>query len=297
MLKIKKCFVLMILGFLVPSGPLWAQSQIPTPQITDTFENLLTDAWFSEAGTFPMNTTVCIQGECTAGGLKRHQIVLTFDDGPAENTRRILQVLETYRVRATFFVHVGARRLTPTQRILLDEIHHSGHKIANHGSSHEPLNGSTSSETVTSMLMDTHNAIAEYYQPGDIPVYRNPGGYWSGGRARLLNEHNTLRTYVGPIFWNVGGDMVEQNGQTIDAADWRCRQRRLTPSHCATGYFNAVMNNFNSGRGSLILMHDIHPITVDMLPLFFDKLMDTGLRWEFLFVQDIPAVREMITEI
>lgn len=261
-------------------------------------DGFLTDAWFSPSSSFPMSTQVCdSRGECTPGGLKRNQIVLTFDDGPNANTLKIVDILNSYRIRATFFVHVGQSRISNTQRSILDAVARSGHKIANHGRTHSPLNGSTSGSNVVSLLMDTHDAIERYFENGDIAVYRNPGGYWSSARSVLLNDHNTLRHYVGPIFWNVGGDYVYRNGQLVDAADWRCQQDGSSASRCAGGYLNRIFENYNSNRGSLVLMHDIHSVTVEMLPLLLEGLRNTNVTWEFLLVQDIPAVQSMVTDI
>ena len=41
------------------------------------------------------------------------KVYLTFDDGPSENTERILDILDLYGVKATFFVtgHVALNKL------------------------------------------------------------------------------------------------------------------------------------------------------------------------------------------
>jgi len=251
------------------------------------------DVLFSERMDFPMSQIMCVAGECTPGGMKRSQIALTFDDGPNANSLRVLEILKQYGVPATFFVHMGQRKYGKNTKHILSQIRRGGHKLANHAPEHNPLSGSTSSQIVIQSLLDTHSVIESYLAPNDLLVFRNPGGYWSRQRAQALNAHPFLRSYVGPIFWNVGGDNVYNQGRLVDAADWRCQQRQMAPAICAQGYFNKIMSNYRRGEGSLVLMHDIHRVTAELLPHLLESLLGSGVKWEFIFVQDIPAVQHM----
>lgn len=64
-------------------------------------------------------------------------IALTFDDGPAEpTTRQILDLLDKYSVKATFFVSgINARRYPE----IIKDIVFRGHTIGNHSLSHNPF--------------------------------------------------------------------------------------------------------------------------------------------------------------
>ena len=63
------------------------------------------------------------------------RIYLTFDDGPSQNsTPRILEILATYDLRATFFV-LGY--MAETYPDLIRAQSDAGHVIANHGYSHD----------------------------------------------------------------------------------------------------------------------------------------------------------------
>lgn len=254
---------------------------------------------FSTSKTFPMSKTVCDRGECTAGGVKKNQIILTFDDGPGKHTSKTLDVLKKYDIKGTFFVHVGQweYRNYSSTRAIMDRMYNEGHKISNHGRQHDPLHRSTRGATVLEMLTDTHNVIERYQDPNDIMVYRNPGGYWASDRARMLNRHPIFRNYVGPIFWNVGGSNVWRNGTLRDAADWQCQRDKMSSTTCANGYYNSIMSNYRRNEGSLVLLHDIHNITAPMLDKLLNKLLNNGIDWEFIFVQDIPAVKNMQTMI
>lgn len=58
---------------------------------------------------------------------------LTFDDGPSESTPRLLDMLDSHSVRATFFLlGQNVRRLPAIARAIIAR----GHEVGNHGFSH-----------------------------------------------------------------------------------------------------------------------------------------------------------------
>ncbi len=66
----------------------------------------------------------------------RKSIALTFDDGPSESTKELLDLLDRYGVRATFFMcGANVRRLPDVAQ----EVFCRGHEIGNHTYSHRPL--------------------------------------------------------------------------------------------------------------------------------------------------------------
>ena len=62
-------------------------------------------------------------------------IYLTFDDGPCENTQELLDVLDKYGAKATFFVVVNDR--SPYFAEMLPKIQAAGHTIGIHAANHE----------------------------------------------------------------------------------------------------------------------------------------------------------------
>ena len=60
------------------------------------------------------------------------KIFLTFDDGPSANTDKILDILDAYGVKATFFV-VGKEGYTQQYQRIVKE----GHTLAMHSFSHK----------------------------------------------------------------------------------------------------------------------------------------------------------------
>jgi peptidoglycan/xylan/chitin deacetylase (PgdA/CDA1 family) len=71
------------------------------------------------------------------GQTDKNFVALTFDDGPAEpTTRQILDLLDKYSVKATFFVS-GINALRYPE--IIKDIVSSGHSIGNHSLSHNPF--------------------------------------------------------------------------------------------------------------------------------------------------------------
>ena len=67
------------------------------------------------------------------GRTDTRSVALTFDDGPSEDTERILDVLHAYNLKATFFMLGRQVELFPeTARRVVAE----GHEIGNHSYSH-----------------------------------------------------------------------------------------------------------------------------------------------------------------
>lgn len=63
---------------------------------------------------------------------------LSFDDGPSQNFVDILNILDRFEVKATFFI-VGANLEKEENRELIRKAHQSGHQISNHTFSHVDL--------------------------------------------------------------------------------------------------------------------------------------------------------------
>lgn len=59
-------------------------------------------------------------------------LALTIDDGPSPRTTEILDLLEQYNSRATFFVHTDPLEQETSGRAILTRMLESGHEVANH---------------------------------------------------------------------------------------------------------------------------------------------------------------------
>lgn len=179
-------------------------------------------------------------------------VALTFDDGPSEDTERILDVLKAYNVRATFFMLGRQVELFPetARRVVAD-----GHEIGNHSYSHPVYLFRSRSQT--RLQLERAQAIIATITSTQPRLARPPCGvrtpaYFAA--ARRLG----LRT----VQWDVAG------------FDWKER----TSAEIA----NSVLRE--ASAGSIILLHDgdsalkrDRSATVAALPLIIDGLKARGL--------------------
>lgn len=116
--------------------------------------------------------TFQIAGQLTARvEIAEKVVALTFDDGPDEHTREILDVLEAERVRATFFVVGSSLRDRPQDGRALVA---AGHQLANHTYTHRRMVFVTP-DTVADEVERTDALIRAAGQRGDI-AFRPPTG-------------------------------------------------------------------------------------------------------------------------
>lgn len=151
-------------------------------------------------------------------------VALTFDDGPSDDTERLLDVLGERGVRATFFA-VGRcveRRPALARRIVAE-----GHEIGNHSYSH-PIYLYRSGPETHQELARTQAIIAD--ATGVTPVLsRPPCGVRTPAYFRACRELG-LRT----IQWTVAG------------FDWLARPPERIASTVLAG----------CGPGAIVLLHD-----------------------------------------
>jgi peptidoglycan/xylan/chitin deacetylase (PgdA/CDA1 family) len=178
---------------------------------------------------------------------------LTFDDGPSEDTERVLDVLDGFNLRAAFFM-IGKRveRLPRVARSVAER----GHEIGNHSYSHPIYLYRTGRET--RRQLERAQAVIEDATGVSPRLARPPCGVRTPAYFAAARELG-LRT----VQWDVAG------------FDWT--QRR------APEIARAVLEG--ASAGSIILLHDGDSAdkrdrreTVAALPLIIEGLREHGLR-------------------
>ena len=175
-------------------------------------------------------------------------IALTFDDGPhATLTPKLLDLLAAHHMRATFFV-VGQNAADHPE--ILRRAIREGHEIANHSWSH-PNFAKMSDEAVRRELQKTDDAI--FAAIGKRPtLLRPPYGSITARQKRWIHDDFGYRI----IIWDV------------DPLDWK----RPGPSVVCSRILKETRS------GSIVLVHDIHPPTIDAMPATFDQLDRKGFK-------------------
>lgn len=111
-------------------------------------------------------------------------VALTFDDGPHKKyTQEILDILQKYNAKATFFVMGGNAKLYPD---LIKKEYAAGHEVANHSFTH-PNIAHMSDTAIQKELMkcsDTINKIIHVYPI----VFRPPFGATSKHANEVINN-------------------------------------------------------------------------------------------------------------
>lgn len=190
-----------------------------------------------------------------AGITAAHKVYLTFDDGPSIYTDQILDILDDYDVKATFFV-VGKE--TETAAEAMKEIVARGHTLGMHSYSHKYTEVYASMESFEEDFTKIHDLL--YDTTGvESTVYRFPGGSSNTiSRIDMSDFAEYLDTQGVRFFdWNVSsGD----GGRVLLSVD------ELVEN---------VTSHIEQRETAIILMHDSadKPTTVEALPTIIENIL------------------------
>ncbi len=183
-------------------------------------------------------------------------IAITYDDGPGYNSAsdKILDVLEKYGVRATFFM-VGKNAAdhpdNVKRKIAL------GCEIGNHTYDHNHYGKNVTANDIKK------SSEAIYKAGGAYPTcFRSPGGITTDAiRSECKKEKMAL------YYWS------------LDTQDWKSRN--------ADSVYKAVMNNVKDG--DIILMHEIYNSTAEATKRIVPELIKRG--YQLVTCKELVAVK------
>lgn len=200
------------------------------------------------------------------------QIILTFDDGPNPVTAKFLDLLDEYKIKASFFV-IGKNTLAHPD--LIKRIVSEGHVVGNHSMTHSPLKNLDPllwKDKVKSEVLDAHEVLLPYMTNNKHFYFRAPEAAWANKFADYLNESEIGKEYIGPILWDIGGEIEIKNGQYTQAADWECWAKKISVDDCLSGY----MYEIRQKKGGVVLMHDLTSKSYTLLTKLIPALEDEG---------------------
>ncbi|QHU94198.1 polysaccharide deacetylase family protein [Candidatus Saccharibacteria bacterium oral taxon 488] len=180
-------------------------------------------------------------------------IALTFDDGPGPYTAHLLDILDQYGAKATFFL-IGSK--VSGQAGVVRSMHARGHQLGNHSWSHPELPKLPVGQ-IAGEIDRTNDAIKQ--ATGVKPTILRPP-YGAVNSAVL--EQLRLRG-MSSILWSV------------DTRDWADRNSEIICSRAVAG----------AHPGAIILMHDIHQTSVGAVPCILSALKQQG--YSFVTVQGL----------
>ncbi len=185
-------------------------------------------------------------------------IYLTFDDGPSNNTSKILDILKQEDIKATFFLVNFNSSYNPVVKRIYDE----GHSIGIHSYTH---NYKLIYSSVSAYFDDLNkmNDKIKTITGSDTRLLRFPGG--SSNTISSFNK-GIMSTLVKEVT-NAGYHYFDWNVDSSDA--WSARN--------SNDVYNNVINNLKKGT-NIVLMHDLssNEKTVNVLEKIIKDAKEKG---------------------
>lgn len=207
---------------------------------------------FKDHQILQQNSDVEIQPEAIEEEHLANQKVmyLTFDDGPSEYTKKIVDILDEHQVPATFFF-IGKNVDGKEDSVRYAAKH--GHTIGLHSISHN--RDVIYNEAEPYKLLEESLELQSYLEP------------LIGYKAVIIRPPYGSSFMPDVIFNNVGEAGFKLWDWSIDTNDWR---EETTVESIMT-----FLNEFPAGEREILLEHEL-PITLEVLPLIISHYKEQG---------------------
>jgi peptidoglycan/xylan/chitin deacetylase (PgdA/CDA1 family) len=178
-----------------------------------------------------------------------HTVHLTFDDGPdTVHTPQILSILEKEQVNATFFL-VGTRIEDKRAIGVVKRIVNDGNDIGGHSMTHKMLT-KVPFDVAKLEILDSMYIVRKFQ---DTRLFRFPYGASSPALRKIVSDAGYTT-----VSWDV------------DSLDWKYKNKEEI-------YEKFKVRMARCKDGSIVLMHDIHAHTVEVLPQIIRYLKDNNI--------------------
>lgn len=225
-----------------------AEESAPIPSVSSVPVSTVPQVSSSVAGTESESST-----QANSSGI----VYLTFDDGPSDLTIPLLDVLDQYCVKATFFVVGNACAEYPDS---LREIVKRGHAVGNHSYTHDYHKIYASSDAFFDELEKTRALIRDT-TGADTKLCRLPGG--------SVNDYNrsTRKAII---------HRLKEEGYAY--YDWNVSSGDASASPTPESIYSNVMKGVHNHRNSVVLMHNssAKKATLEQMPRLLQTLRDEG---------------------
>lgn len=183
-------------------------------------------------------------------------IAFTFDDGPSFNTNKLLDNLDKYDARVTFFV-LGSRVNQYSKT--LKKAHEMGNLIASHTYNHKNL-FKLDKFQITSEIRDTNDAIKKVIGR-DTFYLRPPYGNINSDIKKLANMYT--------ILWD------------LDTEDWKYKDKMRISNYIVE----------NAHDGAIVLLHDLYETSVDGALDAMERLKKQG--YAFVTIEEMALIKNI----
>ena len=194
---------------------------------------------------------------------------LTFDDGPSNHTLKILDILDKYNIKATFFVNKK-----DNMDKIYKEISDRGHVIANHTATHNYKKIYKNQDNFIADVKALDDFIENITGKKPSKVLRFPGGS-NNLVNKSCNNNANFMPELAQKMTDLGYTFFDWNIDSTDASAFRQKKDIIVKS---------ILNNTPSVNTANILMHDLDPkdTTVDALPEIIEGLKSQGFIFDSL---------------
>ena len=202
---------------------------------------------------------------------------LTFDDGPSHHTEKILNILDKYNIKATFFVN-QKDGMDDSYKEIVDR----GHVLANHTASHNYSSIYRTKESFVEDVQKLDNEIRRITGKEPSKILRFPGGSNNTISSNYNNNPNFMKE-LAQHMTDLGYTFYDWNVDSTDAATFRQDKNIIV---------NRILEDAKYVNHANILMHDLDPkdTTVEALTEVIEGLKSQGFIFESLN-HDSPKVQ------
>lgn len=185
------------------------------------------------------------------------KLSITFDvNWGKDNTKEILDILDKYNVKATFFVIGKWIDYSEDNSKLLEEIKNRGHEIGNHSNSHADFT-KINKEKIKEEINLTDEKIKKITGE-NVDLFRFPSGAYNSAAVDAVNECEHF-----PIQWSA------------DSVDWKEKGADVEYKRIVKG----------AEPGAIFLFHNNAKYTPENLDKLIPKLQEDG--YEFVKVSEL----------
>lgn len=238
----------------------------PTPEPTPELTGRALRAWNLNEATrarltqdLPENSDIAVVATNMLIDPEKKLIALTFDDGPSNtNTNRILDVLEQYHARATFFV-IGKR--IATREAVIARAIALNCEIGNHTWGH------------SNFTKYTKSALIDSLGKTDAAMQQNFGYHMTLFRP----PYAAINKDVAAAAKDMGYTMILWSGSTHD---WSIKNAD-----------KIYRNMFECAQdGAIVLFHDIYDFTAEAVERIVPELVNQG--YQLVTISELLAMDE-----
>ena len=189
-------------------------------------------------------------------------VYLTFDDGPGAHTQQLLDILDKYNVKVTFFV----TNVNSGYENMISKEAAAGHTVAIHSASHDYKKIYSSVDAFFADLNEMSDII--YAQTGQrAKLIRFPGG----------SSNTVSLKYCSGIMTTLTKAVTDQGYKYFD---WNVSSGDAGGTTSTEEVYQNVVNGIKSHNVSVVLQHDIKSFSVNAV----ERIIQWGLANGYTFL-------------